>query len=64
MGYVIRHDSRPGERFVTYVLVSEPLEIKPLPSGSDWYEKKFGPRPSAKPQESAADLPLFTGVAP
>lgn len=50
MGFVIRHDSRPGQRFITYVLESEPLELKPLPSGVDWYEQQTGkPRPSSHP---------------
>jgi hypothetical protein len=57
-GYVIRSESRLGERFVFFVLESEPLELKPLPSYSDWYEQKTGkPRPSLD-----QDLPLFSGV--
>jgi hypothetical protein len=52
MGYVIRHDSRPGQRYVTYVLVSEPLTPKPIPSGADWYTIQTGkPRPSGHPWE-------------
>src|SRR5579859_7542891 len=38
MGYKIRHESRSGERLVVYVLESEPLELRPLPEGRDWYE--------------------------
>ena len=64
MGYTIRHDSRHGERFVRYVLESEPLELKPLPSVSDWYAEKFGARPTTTTPELTADLPLFSGVAP
>jgi hypothetical protein len=36
MGYSIRHDLEPGERFVTYFLVSEPGQEKPLPT----YQRK------------------------
>ena len=57
MGYKIRHESRVGERLVVYVLESEPLKLKPLPEGRDWYEAQFGARPSPK---KPGDLgPLF-----
>lgn len=59
IGYGIRHDTRPGERFVFYVLESEPLELNSLPSASDWYEREHGVRPSDKPADGA---PLFAGV--
>lgn len=62
-GYVIRHESRPGERYVTYVLESEPLELKPLPAGADWYEREHGRRPSGKPKLPTPGLPLFAGTA-
>jgi hypothetical protein len=59
MGYVIRHDLEPGARFVTYFLVSEPAEEKPLPDyrskqrplSKDWYEQATGrKRPSWQPR--------------
>ena len=63
MGCAIHSESRKGENYVRYVLDSEPLELKPLQEGEDWYEAQFGPRPSGKPQEkSEDDLPLFEGM--
>jgi hypothetical protein len=55
-GYKIRHEARPGERLVFYVLESEPLQLTPLPSNSDWYTAKGKPRP----QEEADLGPLFS----
>lgn len=55
MGYVIRSEQREGERYVVYVLVSEPLELKPLPeflperSSGDWYERQGKRRPTGLP---------------
>ncbi len=50
MGYQIRHESRDGERYVTFVLVGEPDEPKPLPTfkpkSADWY------RPHDRPTEA------------
>jgi hypothetical protein len=63
-GYVIEHRSIPGERFVTFFLLSEPEREKSLPAylpkgpdhlqGSlanspDWYEREHGQRPSSHP---------------
>ena len=62
-GYVIRHESRSGERYVTYVLESEPLELKPLPAVADWYEREPGPRPSEKTKLQTPGLPLFAETA-
>jgi hypothetical protein len=47
-GYEVRHEIEPGQRYVTYFLVSEPEQPKELP--------RFAPRPSANPQEQTADL--------
>jgi Helix-turn-helix domain len=41
MGYKIRHESRPGERLIVYVLASEPLEPKPF---QVWKPEKSGYR--------------------
>jgi hypothetical protein len=49
-GCKIRHESRPGERLVFYVLESEPAEPKPLPSfckkqrrvSGDWFTEATG----------------------
>ena len=63
MGYQIRHESRDGERYVTFVLVGEPDEPKPLPTfkpkSADWYERTTGqPRPAAEQPDLG---PLFSG---
>jgi hypothetical protein len=71
-GYVIRHETRSGQRYVTYFLVSEPAEEKPLPAyrskgpderqgtfsnSPDWYERQTGRN---RPDGSAPILePLF-----
>jgi hypothetical protein len=60
-GYIIRHESRPGEQYVTYVLEGEPLELKPLPAGADWYECEYGPRPSEKSKVPTTDLRYSLG---
>lgn len=65
MGYKIRHESRPGERLIVYVLESEPLELKPLQDSPseratrDWYEKQTG-RPRTSRETPV--LPLFAAV--
>jgi hypothetical protein len=62
MGYLIQHEQEPGARFITYFLVSEPEQPKPLPAyqakgpdpsqfsfanSADWYERQTGrPRPT------------------
>jgi hypothetical protein len=56
LGYKISHIQRPCDRFVRYVLESEPLQ--PTPSTNpDWYEHVHGPRP--KPGHEGSNLPLF-----
>jgi hypothetical protein len=76
MGFSIRHDLEPRARFITYFLVSEPEQEKPLstyrPRGADprqgslanspdWYERETGkPRPSPAPPDLG---PLFTDGA-
>ena len=56
MGYAIRSEQRDGERFVTYILEGEPLQLKPLPPGADWYTRQTGkPRPT-----EPAPGPLFS----
>lgn len=62
-GYQIRHEARDGERYVTFVLVSEPAEPKSLPTfkpkSADWYEKSTGkPRPSSTQSQDFG--PLFS----
>jgi hypothetical protein len=64
-GYKIAHEDREGERYKTFVLVSEPAEPKPLPTfkpkSGDWYEKTTGkPRPAAQPPDLG---PLFSSVS-
>lgn len=50
LGYVIRHDFRPGERFVIYVLESEPI--------GDWFTQTTGrERPRDVTEKTA--LPLL-----
>jgi len=44
MGFEIKHVSLVGERFVRYVLVSEPAEVKPLPfqrKSAEWCEQRL-----------------------
>ena len=60
IGYVIRHESRPGRRFIVYVLESEPRQLKPVRE-FDWYEKQTG-KQRPEPLDSIADLPLFGGA--
>jgi hypothetical protein len=50
-GKRIRSESRPGERYVWFILEA-------IPQGDDWYERERGPRPSG----NTSDLPLFSGV--
>lgn len=33
-GYVIRHETRPGEKYVRFVLISEPATVPPSPEKS------------------------------
>ena len=78
-GYEIKHVQREGERYVRYVLESEPEHPKTLPvyqqkgldkrqgsfsNSPDWYERQTNqPRPASSP--SVEDLPLFDlGVRP
>jgi len=57
-GHVIEHIKPAGEKYVRYVLRSEPLRENPI--SNDWYFEKFGkPRPSP-PQPDAG--PLFAGA--
>jgi hypothetical protein len=79
MGYAIRHDLEPGARFVTYFLVSEPEEEKPLPTyqpkgpdprqstfanSDDWFERQTGKPRGAVRQSLNDDMPLFSGIEP
>lgn len=58
MGYKIAHVQRDGEKYVWFVLESEPLDLKAL-DNSDWYTRATGkPRPAST--ESVSDLPLFS----
>src|SRR5579862_4754033 len=54
-GYQIHHEQRPGDRYVTFVLIAEPDSPK-----ADWFETQTGKRRPADPQVS--DLPLFAEV--
>ena len=74
-GYMMRHETRPGQRYVTYFLVSRPAEEKPLPAyqsktpdkrqgafacSSDWYERQTCQN---RLDESASRFgPLFEGA--
>lgn len=68
-GFNIRHESRPGERYVTFVLISEPNPPKLLPScrpqsEGDWYAQETGkPRPSAQAQDFGPLLSHVDGNA-
>jgi len=60
-GYVIEHVKLAGENYVRYVLRSEPLRENPV--SGNWYVEKFHRlRPSDRPKETSADLPLFNGA--
>jgi hypothetical protein len=61
MGYKIAHIQRPGDRFVRFILESEPLELKPH-SNSDWYERTTGKPRMTGDRGNVSDLPLFSGV--
>lgn len=64
MGYVIEHALEPGQRFVTYRLLSEPIQPKPLTTfdkkpcagSGDWFERAAD---RERPRETD-DLPLFS----
>lgn len=66
MGFVIEHVLEPGQRFVTYRLLSEPLVPQPLPNSErtpgaaagDWFQRETG---KAR-QSEGDDLPLFGQV--
>jgi hypothetical protein len=47
MGYKIRHESRPRERLVFYVLESEPLKQQPIPTGADCYGQEHDKWPAS-----------------
>lgn len=53
-GHVIESFSQDGEAYVRYRLTSEPLELKPIPTGADWYNREHRTRPS-----KTSGLPLF-----
>jgi hypothetical protein len=76
-GYVIEHRSIPGERFVTFFLVSEPEHLKPLPiyqpkgsdprqgtlaNSPDWYERQTD-KPRGSEDNSVTPGPLFAGAS-
>jgi predicted RecB family nuclease len=61
-GFEIKHVQRDGEKYVTYILETEPAHPKPLPtyakkSSTDWYERQTG---GHRPASSAG--PLFDAV--
>ena len=75
MGYLIEHALEPGQKFVTYRLISEPASEKPLPnfeskqqspqaafceSSGDWYTRQTGHTRPQLPQQDFSDLPLFS----
>jgi len=64
MGFVIRSDDRGGRYPTWYVLLSEPLELKPLVEAGDWYDSQHGPRPSHRSTDlpPSSGLPLFDAV--
>lgn len=77
MGYRIQHVLEPGEKFVTYRLMSEPASEKPLPSferkqepsqaafcehSTDWYTRQTGRARPQLPEQDISDLPLFRNV--
>jgi hypothetical protein len=55
IGYKIAHTQREGERYVRFVLESEPLTLHPLEE-PDWYTRQTG-KPRAA--DAASELPLF-----
>jgi hypothetical protein len=68
MGYGIRSEMREGRRFVTYILVSEPAQPKPLPNfqkaqrelSRDWFVQTTG---RERPQPTSDYGPLFSQTA-
>jgi hypothetical protein len=61
MGYRIRHEVRPGERFVVYVLESEPLELRPLVKPAHSHDDSGQSPKNTDPQANSV-LPLFDSV--
>lgn len=77
MGYQIEHFLEPGQKFVTYRIISEPASEKPLPnferkqqtpqaafceSSGDWYTRETGrSRPRLETNHDFSSLPLFEG---
>jgi hypothetical protein len=77
MGWGIESRWLPGQRYISYFLLSEPEHIKPLPTylpkgpdprqhefsdSEDWYTRETGkPRPAEQPPDLG---PLFAGVRP
>jgi hypothetical protein len=61
-GCVIEHAKFKSEKFVRYILRSEPLEVKPLPdfprrkSKRDWFVDATG---KERPSAETVNLPLF-----
>lgn len=54
--FEILSELREGEKYVRYVLKSEPLELRPLPEHADWFKRRTGrERPC-----DADSLPLFS----
>lgn len=64
-GYVIASELREGERYVRYVLKGEPLQVRPLPDGSqktgDWFAASTG---RERPKQTTAYGPLFAQAEP
>lgn len=58
MDYVIRSELREGERYVRYVLVSEPAEPKRLPAS----QRRPSQHEKISRQLEAEAMPLFAGV--
>jgi hypothetical protein len=56
-GFEIVSELRDGEKYVRYVLKSEPLELRPLSESADWFERTTG----RERQRNEGDLPLFSG---
>ena len=58
-GCKIRHDFRPGEKFVVYVLESEPLELKPIRPTRDWIRERIPTDSQGVPLCQSDAGPLF-----
>jgi hypothetical protein len=62
-GFVIASELREGERYVRYVLLGEPLALKPITERNrgDWFVESTG---QSRPTQTATCGPLFSQPEP